>query len=82
MSEINAVTLRHQITLILYLLQGLFYKVMNDEVNPYRLVRLSAEEMISKEISEWRKPETSEVITTLKLTWLKLIIGCIQTVLH
>lgn len=43
------------------LLQGLFYRVIGGQVTPFRLVRLSAEEMLSKEISEWRKSESSEV---------------------
>ncbi|XP_069009921.1 death-inducer obliterator 1 isoform X1 [Embiotoca jacksoni] len=40
--------------------KGLFYRVVGGEVTPFRLVRLSAEEMLSKEISEWRKPDASE----------------------
>uniref|UniRef100_A0A672IV63 TFIIS central domain-containing protein n=1 Tax=Salarias fasciatus TaxID=181472 RepID=A0A672IV63_SALFA len=38
--------------------KGLFYRVIGGEVTPFRLVRLSAEELLSKEISEWKKPET------------------------
>lgn len=41
--------------------KGLFYRVVGGEVSPFRLVRLSAEELLSKEISEWRKPHASEV---------------------
>ncbi|CAM9331115.1 unnamed protein product, partial [Lampetra planeri] len=41
--------------------KGLFYRVIGGEVSPFRLVRLSAEELLSKEISEWRKPDASEV---------------------
>uniref|UniRef100_A0A3Q0RSW3 TFIIS central domain-containing protein n=1 Tax=Amphilophus citrinellus TaxID=61819 RepID=A0A3Q0RSW3_AMPCI len=37
--------------------KGLFYRVVGGEVSPFRLVRLSAEELVSKEISEWRKPD-------------------------
>ncbi|MEQ2214384.1 hypothetical protein XENOCAPTIV_004358, partial [Xenoophorus captivus] len=40
--------------------KGLFYRVIGRQVTPFRLVRLSAEELLSKEISEWRKPESSE----------------------
>ncbi|CAK6958397.1 death-inducer obliterator 1 isoform X1 [Scomber scombrus] len=40
--------------------KGLFYRVVGGEVSPFRLVRLSAEELLSKEISEWRKPDPSE----------------------
>uniref|UniRef100_A0A3B4Z4W1 TFIIS central domain-containing protein n=1 Tax=Stegastes partitus TaxID=144197 RepID=A0A3B4Z4W1_9TELE len=40
--------------------KGLFYRVIGGEVSPFRLVRLSAEELLSKEISEWRKPDTPE----------------------
>ncbi|XP_040014714.1 death-inducer obliterator 1-like isoform X2 [Xiphias gladius] len=40
--------------------KGLFYRVVGGEVSPFRLVRLSAEELLSKEISEWRKPDTPE----------------------
>lgn len=41
--------------------QGLFYRVIGGEVTPFRLVRLSPEELLSKEISEWRKSEAAEV---------------------
>ncbi|KAK0136183.1 Death-inducer obliterator 1 [Merluccius polli] len=37
--------------------KGLFYRVVWGDVSPFRLVRLSAEELLSKEISEWRKPD-------------------------
>ncbi|XP_071377334.1 death-inducer obliterator 1 [Centroberyx affinis] len=40
--------------------KGLFYRVVGGEVSPFRLVRLSAEELLSKEISEWRKPDPTE----------------------
>ncbi|XP_073323850.1 death-inducer obliterator 1 isoform X2 [Pagrus major] len=40
--------------------KGLFYRVVGGEVSPFRLVRLSAEELLSKEISEWRKPDAHE----------------------
>ncbi|KAK2862504.1 hypothetical protein Q5P01_002037 [Channa striata] len=40
--------------------KGLFYRVVGGEVSPFRLVRLSAEELLSKEISEWKKPDVSE----------------------
>ncbi|XP_037626055.1 death-inducer obliterator 1 isoform X3 [Sebastes umbrosus] len=40
--------------------KGLFYRVVGREVSPYRLVRLTAEELLSKEISEWKKPEVAE----------------------
>lgn len=44
--------------------QGLFYRVVGSEVSPFRLVRLSDEELLSKEISEWRKPDPPEVNAT------------------
>jgi len=44
-----------------FLSQGLFYRVIGGEISPFRLVRLSAEELLSKEMSEWRKTEASEV---------------------
>lgn len=48
--------------------QGLFYRVVGGEVSPFRLVRLSAEELLSKEISEWKKPDGAEVsVTSLEL---------------
>lgn len=34
---------------------------MGGEVSPFRLVRLSAEELLSKELSEWKKPDATEV---------------------
>lgn len=43
------------------LLQGLFYRVISGDVTPFRLVRLSAEELLSKEMSEWRKPDAPDV---------------------
>uniref|UniRef100_G3P6J1 Death inducer-obliterator 1 n=1 Tax=Gasterosteus aculeatus TaxID=69293 RepID=G3P6J1_GASAC len=49
--------------------KGLFYRVVGGEVSPFRLVRLSAEELLSKEISEWKKPDAAEVnVTSLSLT--------------
>ncbi len=44
-----------------YLWQGLFYRVVDGEISPFRLVRLSPEELLSKEMSDWRKSEISEV---------------------
>lgn len=49
---------------VLCLSQGLFYRVVGGEVSPFRLVRLSAEELLSKEISEWRKSDAPEVNAT------------------
>uniref|UniRef100_A0AAY4EAH9 TFIIS central domain-containing protein n=1 Tax=Denticeps clupeoides TaxID=299321 RepID=A0AAY4EAH9_9TELE len=40
--------------------KGLFYRVVGGEVSPFRLVRLSAEELLSKEVSGWRKMENTE----------------------
>lgn len=53
---------------VVCLSQGLFYRVVGGEVSPFRLVRLSAEELLSKEISEWRKPDASEVSAPFHLT--------------
>uniref|UniRef100_A0A667ZM08 Death inducer-obliterator 1 n=1 Tax=Myripristis murdjan TaxID=586833 RepID=A0A667ZM08_9TELE len=44
--------------------KGLFYRVIGGEVSPFRLVRLSAEELLSKEISEWRKADPPESLST------------------
>uniref|UniRef100_H3CPC2 Death inducer-obliterator 1 n=1 Tax=Tetraodon nigroviridis TaxID=99883 RepID=H3CPC2_TETNG len=41
--------------------QRLFYRVIGGDVTPFRLVRLSAEELLSKEMSEWRKPDAADV---------------------
>lgn len=49
---------------VVCLSQGLFYRVVGGEVSPFRLVRLSAEELLSKEISEWKKPDAPEVNNT------------------
>ncbi|XP_030229603.1 death-inducer obliterator 1 [Gadus morhua] len=38
--------------------KGLFYRVVWGDVSPFRLVRLSAEELLSREISEWRKSDS------------------------
>ncbi|KAF4107568.1 hypothetical protein G5714_011932 [Onychostoma macrolepis] len=40
--------------------KGLFYRVVGGEISPFRLVRLSPEELLSKEMSDWRKSEISE----------------------
>ncbi|KAK9966476.1 hypothetical protein ABG768_003584 [Culter alburnus] len=40
--------------------KGLFYRVVGGEISPFRLVRLSPEELLSKEMSDWRKSEVSE----------------------
>ncbi|XP_065097569.1 death-inducer obliterator 1 isoform X1 [Paramisgurnus dabryanus] len=40
--------------------KGLFYRVIGAEISPFRLVRLSPEELLSKEVSDWRKTETTE----------------------
>lgn len=45
----------------MFILQGLFYRVIGNEVSPFRLVRLTPEELLSKETSGWRKPEHTEV---------------------
>ncbi|TRY66539.1 hypothetical protein DNTS_015918 [Danionella cerebrum] len=37
--------------------KGLFYRVIGGEISPFRLVRLSPEELLSKELSDWRKSE-------------------------
>lgn len=49
---------------VMCLSQGLFYRVVGGEVSPFRLVRLSADELLSKELSEWRKPDAPEVNAT------------------
>lgn len=43
------------------LLQGLFRKVMNAEIKPYDLVRLTSEQLASKELAMWREQETKHV---------------------
>lgn len=35
--------------------------MISGDVTPFRLVRLSAEELLSKEMSEWRKPDAPDV---------------------
>ncbi|RVE72470.1 hypothetical protein OJAV_G00042050 [Oryzias javanicus] len=40
--------------------KGLFYRVIGGEVTPFRLVRLSAEELVSREMSEWRRRDAPE----------------------
>lgn len=61
--------------MVVCLSQGLFYRVIGGDVTPFRLVRLSAEELLSKEMSEWRKPDAPEVNAAedkhqhLQLTW-------------
>ncbi|KAG9353198.1 hypothetical protein JZ751_017774 [Albula glossodonta] len=42
--------------------KGLFYRVIGGDVTPSKLVRLSPEELLSREISEWRPRETTEVL--------------------
>lgn len=59
---------------MLCLSQGLFYRVVWGEVSPFRLVRLSADELLSKEISEWRKPDTTEVRRNSSVDLLEIMI--------
>ncbi|XP_051967151.1 death-inducer obliterator 1-like [Xyrauchen texanus] len=40
--------------------KGLFYRVVGSEISPFRLVRLTPGELISKEMSDWRNTEISE----------------------
>ncbi|XP_039632509.1 death-inducer obliterator 1-like isoform X2 [Polypterus senegalus] len=42
--------------------KGLFYRVIKGEISPFKLVRLSPEELLSKEMSEWKEKETTEVL--------------------
>ncbi|KAG7472394.1 hypothetical protein MATL_G00108350 [Megalops atlanticus] len=42
--------------------KGLFYRVIMGEVTPCRLVRLTPEELLSKDMSEWRHREATEVL--------------------
>uniref|UniRef100_A0A8C6LBW1 Death inducer-obliterator 1 n=1 Tax=Nothobranchius furzeri TaxID=105023 RepID=A0A8C6LBW1_NOTFU len=44
--------------------KGLFYRVIDGDITPFRLVRLSAEELLSKEISGWRMSDSSEADTS------------------
>ncbi|KAL7837223.1 hypothetical protein SRHO_G00269340 [Serrasalmus rhombeus] len=44
--------------------KGLFYRVVGGEVSPFRLVRLSPEELLSKDISDWRKSDTYKALDT------------------
>ena len=46
---------------VVLLLQGLFRKVMNAEIKPHDLVRLSSEQLASKELAMWREQETKHV---------------------
>lgn len=43
-------------------------------MTPFRLVRLSAEELLSKEMSEWRKPDAADV-SAAKTKWQELADG-------
>ncbi|XP_064154606.1 death-inducer obliterator 1 isoform X1 [Anguilla rostrata] len=42
--------------------KGLFYQVVMGEVTPFKLVRLSPEELLSKGIAGWIHPEKAEVL--------------------
>ena len=42
---------------------------MGGEVSPFRLVRLSAEELLSKDISEWRKPDATQVSASFSINY-------------
>lgn len=55
------VVLERVVLFYLSVWQGLFYRVVGGEISPFRLVRLSPEELLSKEMSDWRKSEISEV---------------------
>lgn len=63
--------------MVIHLAQGLFYRVIGGDVTPFRLVRLSAEELLSKEMSEWRKPDAPEVnVAETKYQELALEMDC------
>uniref|UniRef100_W5M8J1 Death-inducer obliterator 1 n=1 Tax=Lepisosteus oculatus TaxID=7918 RepID=W5M8J1_LEPOC len=42
--------------------KGLFYRVIGGELSPFKLVRLSPEELQSREISEWKEKDPSGVL--------------------
>lgn len=53
--------MQRDVLFYLFVWQGLFYRVVGGEISPFRLVRLSPEELLSREMSDWRKSEISEV---------------------
>jgi len=42
-------------------LQGLFRKILGGKIRPSKLVRMSADELASKELAHWREQETKHV---------------------
>lgn len=51
----------------------LFRKISTKEVSPHRLVRMTAEELASQELSEWRQNETKHQLDMIKQNELDLL---------
>jgi hypothetical protein len=41
--------------------QGLFRKILNGELKPDRLIKMTPEELASRELAKWREFETKHV---------------------
>ncbi|XP_033727840.1 uncharacterized protein LOC117317151 isoform X2 [Pecten maximus] len=48
--------------------QGLFRKVLSGTIKPYRLVRMTAEELASRELAMWREYETKHNLEMIEMT--------------
>ncbi|XP_052241831.1 death-inducer obliterator 1-like isoform X2 [Dreissena polymorpha] len=45
---------------------GLFRKILNHRIRPSKLVRMSADELASKELAQWREQETKHTLEMIK----------------
>ena len=55
------------------ILQGLFRKILNGRIRPSKLVRMSADELASRELAQWREQETKHVRTHQGTLLLRLL---------
>uniref|UniRef100_A0A8C4NEM5 Death-inducer obliterator 1 n=1 Tax=Eptatretus burgeri TaxID=7764 RepID=A0A8C4NEM5_EPTBU len=46
--------------------QGLFYRVIRGEISPSKLVRMSPEDLASKELAEWRERENKHTLEMIE----------------
>ncbi|XP_029633822.1 platelet binding protein GspB isoform X2 [Octopus sinensis] len=46
--------------------KGLFRKILNKQIKPYRLVRMTADELASPELSQWRQKEVKHTLEMIE----------------
>ncbi|XP_013399494.1 death-inducer obliterator 1-like, partial [Lingula anatina] len=48
--------------------EGFFRKILTNHIKPYKLVRMSPEEMASKELATWRERENKHILEMIELS--------------